>query len=261
MHIYNHKKDSSRAEDKLFKHHFDMHPGALIHDARDWRSLDIPVFDQGQIGSCTANAGAGLWGYVEQLALGEKLSYVPPEVFPGGYKNVSRMMLYFLARVLAGDVDTDGGAELRNVTGVFSRWGLCTEDQWPYNISNLFVRPPVSACATAWHHRITKSYRITDGSLAEMKTCLLRGFPFIFGFTVYENFESRETATTGIVSMPSGQVLGGHAVEAIGFDDTKQWFIVRNSWGDKWGDRGYCYFPYAYLVDPSLASDFWTLRL
>jgi C1A family cysteine protease len=95
-----------------------------------------------------------------------------------------------------------------------------------------------------------------------MKGCLADGYPIVFGFTVYESFEGQDVAQTGVVPMPgvSESVLGGHCVVVVGYDDSKDWFIVRNSWGTGWGDQGYCYMPYQYLTDQNLASDFWTIR-
>jgi C1A family cysteine protease len=96
-----------------------------------------------------------------------------------------------------------------------------------------------------------------------MKGCLAAGYPFVFGFTVYESFESQEVAQTGHAPMPATteQVLGGHAVVAVGYEDANQWFIVRNSWGTGWGMAGYFTLPYTYVTQPRLASDFWTIRL
>ena len=95
-----------------------------------------------------------------------------------------------------------------------------------------------------------------------MRGCIASGFPFVFGFTVYESFESQEVAQTGIVPMPSPgeSVLGGHCVVAVGYDDTQRTFIIRNSWGTGWGEQGYCHMPYEYLISPHLSSDFWTIR-
>ena len=95
-----------------------------------------------------------------------------------------------------------------------------------------------------------------------MKGCLAFGYPFVFGFTVYESFESSAVTKTGKVPMPrTGEAaLGGHAVTAVGYNDADQRFIVRNSWGRRWGKKGYCFMPYAYLTDPDLAADFWTIR-
>ena len=96
-----------------------------------------------------------------------------------------------------------------------------------------------------------------------MKGCLASGYPFIFGFTVYESFESAQVAQTGHVPLPQEgeQVLGGHAVCAVGYDDANQWFIARNSWGTGWGMQGYFTLPYTYLTSRSLSSDFWTVRV
>ena len=99
-------------------------------------------------------------------------------------------------------------------------------------------------------------------ALSQLKGCLASGFPFIYGFAVYESFESRDVAKTGHVPMPKAKeaLLGGHAVVAVGYDESKQWFIVRNSWGKGWGMDGYFTMPYPYLLQGSLASDFWTIR-
>jgi C1A family cysteine protease len=96
-----------------------------------------------------------------------------------------------------------------------------------------------------------------------MKGCLASGYPFVYGFTVYESFESDEVAKTGAAPMPTAgeKVLGGHAVVAVGYDDASQRFISRNSWGTGWGMAGYFTIPYAYLTDGNLADDFWTIRL
>ena len=95
-----------------------------------------------------------------------------------------------------------------------------------------------------------------------MKGCLASKFPFVFGFTAYESFESPKVAKTGILGMPASdeKVVGGHAVMAVGYDDATRMFIVRNSWGSSWGQKGYYRMPYAYLTDSNLASDFWTIR-
>jgi C1A family cysteine protease len=105
------------------------------------------------------------------------------------------------------------------------------------------------------YHRVVQN-------LQQMKGCLAQGYPFVFGFTVYESFESDEVAKTGIVPMPNlnEQQVGGHAVMAVGYDDAQQRFIVRNSWGTDCGIDGYFTMPYTYLTDHQYSTDFWTIR-
>jgi C1A family cysteine protease len=100
-------------------------------------------------------------------------------------------------------------------------------------------------------------------NLMQMKGCLAAGYPIVFGFTVYESFESPQVAKTGIAPLPSASeaVVGGHAVAAVGYDDSQRTFLVRNSWGEGWGMKGYFTMPYAYLLQSDLSSDFWTIRL
>jgi C1A family cysteine protease len=95
-----------------------------------------------------------------------------------------------------------------------------------------------------------------------MRACLADGFPFVFGFTVYESFESDTVAKSGVLNLPKAKesAIGGHAVCAVGYDDAARRFIVRNSWGTDWGKRGYFTMPYAYLADRNLSDDFWTVR-
>ncbi|MFN8109256.1 MAG: C1 family peptidase [Thermoleophilia bacterium] len=104
------------------------------------------------------------------------------------------------------------------------------------------------------------SYRRIPQRLGELRGCLAEGHPFVFGFTVYENFFRGPGKQQTVVPMPAGQVLGGHAVMAVGYDDRRQAFLARNSWGVHQGDHGYFHMPYAYLTDPGLAADFWTVR-
>ncbi len=124
------------------------------------------------------------------------------------------------------------------------------------------MQPPPRCYAEAVKHQAVLYHSVTQ-NLADMKGCLAEGYPFVFGFTVYESFQSPVVAQTGIVSMPQqGEApVGGHAVLAVGYDDGRNVFIVRNSWGTAWGAAGYCFMPYAYLLDDNLATDFWTIRL
>src|SRR5262249_51679629 len=138
--------------------------------------------------------------------------------------------------------------------------GVCSERAWPYAIAKFAIKPPPACYREALAHQITAYARLE--TLDEMQACLAEGFPFVFGFSVYESFESERVATTGVVPMPkrTERAIGGHAVLAVGYDHGKERFLVRNSWGTSWGMKGYFTIPYAYLADRDLSDDFWTIR-
>ncbi|HZT22613.1 MAG TPA: C1 family peptidase [Verrucomicrobiae bacterium] len=215
----------------------------------DLRPQCPPVYDQGQLGSCTANAIAGA---IEFDRRKQKLADFMP----------SRLFIYYNERVMEHTVDSDSGAQIRDGIKSVARQGDCPETEWPYVIAKFKTKPPRSCYTDALRYRVVQYQRLTQ-SLSQMKACLASGYPFVFGFTVYESFESAAVARTGRVSLPrSGEaVIGGHAVMAVGYDDARQWFLVRNSWGTGWGIKGYFTMPYAYLNDPDLANDFWTIRV
>jgi C1A family cysteine protease len=216
----------------------------------DLRPNCPPVYDQGQLGSCTGNAIAGAVQFDREK---QKLK---PDFVP------SRLFIYYGERVIEGTVNSDAGAQIRDGIKVVAKQGVPPETDWPYDITKFADKPPPKAFTDALKD-LAVSYSRVAQNLGQMKGCLASGFPFVFGFTVYDSFESQQVAQTGVVPMPaSGEsVLGGHAVVAVGFDDGQQRFIVRNSWGTGWGMQGYFTIPYAYLTDTGLASDFWTIRL
>ena len=216
----------------------------------DLRSHCPAVYDQGALGSCTANA-IGAAHQFEQMRQLSTRAFQP-----------SRLFIYYNERVLEGTVNEDAGAQIRDGIKSVVRQGVCPETQWPYVIAR-FARQPAAACYEEALEQQVVSYRRLQPLLAQMKGCLASGFPFVFGFSVYESFEAESVARTGRVPLPkSGErVLGGHAVLAVGYDDATQCFTVRNSWGKTWGAKGSCFMPYAYLTDPNLAADFWTIRM
>ena len=215
----------------------------------DLRLLCPPVYDQGALGSCTANALAGA---IEVEQKKQQLPLFTP----------SRLFIYYNERVIEQSTATDSGAMLRD--GMKTVWslGACSETLWPYK-EDQFAEQPAAACYAAGRaHRVIR-YAHVPQTAGYMKACLAAGYPFVFGFTVYDSFESDAVAQTGAVPMPGGDesVLGGHAVLAVGYDDASQRFLARNSWGASWGMRGYFTIPYAYLASRDLSSDFWTIRL
>ncbi len=216
----------------------------------DLRADCPPVYDQGQLGSCTANAiGAAL----EFDQIKQKLS----DVF-----TPARLFIYYNERVIENTVASDSGAQIRDGIKSVGTQGAPHETIWPYDITKFADQPPQPAYDDAKNHPAVAYQRVAR-DLTQMKGCLAAGFPFVFGFSVYESFESQATAQSGHATMPASgeQLLGGHAVLAVGYDDANQWWIVRNSWGTGWGMAGYFTLPYAYLTTRSLSSDFWTIHV
>lgn len=229
-------------------HEFLALPSASLPAVVDLRSAMPPVYDQGQLGSCTANAIAGHLDF-NRKKQGE--AFISP----------SRLFIYYQERLDQGTVASDSGASIRESVKAVKAYGACPEKEWKYDIGKFTNKPNAKVYADAIKYEAL-SYQRINRALTDFKTCLADGYPFVIGFTVYDSFEGPDVAKSGIMPMPatSESVLGGHAVVVVGYDESKQWFIVRNSWGKKWGDKGYFYMPYAYLLDSKLSSDFWTLR-
>lgn len=173
----------------------------------------------------------------------------------------SRLFIYYNERAIEGNIHTDGGAQIRDGIKTVAAQGACPERVWPYLIEKFATLPTQAAYTSAAQHKVISYQRVVQ-TLDSLKSALAEGYPFVFGFTVYESFESDKTTHTGIMAMPAAQEksVGGHAVLAVGYDDHAQQFIVRNSWGRGWGSAGYFFMPYAYITDTNLADDFWTLR-
>jgi len=216
----------------------------------DLRENDGEVFDQGRLGSCTGNAVAG--AYMHNLKKQGKEHFTP-----------SRLFVYYHGRVALGTVKEDSGAMLRDCIKSVNKEGICKELTWPYDIPQFTKKPTKVAYKEASDHQ-SVSYSRVPRNLDSFKSCLAAGLPFVFGFAVYESFMTREIAKTGMMTWPSKdeKSYGGHAVLAVGYDDNLEGgrFIVKNSWGEKWGDKGYFYMPYEYLTGKGLADDFWVIQ-
>ena len=246
-HYYGWKKDTPNTDDKF--HNFIVSTTLDNIKLVDLRSTCPAVYNQDKLGSCTANAIAAAYEY-DEIKQNEKNIFIP-----------SRLFIYYNERKMEKTIDTDSGAEIRDGIKSISIDGVCSEDLWNYDITKFTECPTQNCYDEAKKHKSIEYKRVVQ-SLEQLKQCLIEGFPFVFGFNVYSSFESQEVAETGIMPMPKEgeELLGGHAVCAVGFDDNKQVFIVRNSWGDSWGDKGYFYMPYAFIINTSQCSDFWTVK-
>ncbi len=232
----------------------------------DLRPQCSPVFDQGKIGSCTGNSLAGALEFLQLKELKDRSPDVkdPQVLIPGKFACFSRLFIYYNERALEGQTDLDRGAALRDGVKSLVQWGACRESLCKYTAAQVFKKPLASAYKDALPHRITQYLRLEG--LEDVRQCLAQGYPVSFGFSVFESFETPQVMKTGIMPMPdpSERFMGGHAVLAVGYDDESRHLIVRNSWGDKWGQKGYFMMPYGVIESgrggAKMAQDFWTLR-
>lgn len=218
-----------------------------LPDHHSLRSKMPPVYDQGQLGSCTANA---IGGCVQYQQLKEKEAE--------GQEVPSRLFIYWNERDIEGTTQSDSGAQIRDGMKVIGSIGAPAEVDWPYDINKFTVKPPANAFSDALKYT-AKYGRVAQSSHSFMASTYF-GRPVVFGFTVFESFE--EIGSDGIMPMPRinrEEVLGGHAVMIIGYKNINNqlYFEVRNSWGPEWGDSGYFWMPATYAIDPSYCSDFW----
>jgi len=208
-----------------------------------------PIYDQLELGSCTANAVAGAVDF-ERKKQGE--AFMTP----------SRLFIYYNERVIEGTVGSDSGAEIRDGIKTVATQGVCEESEWPYDVSKFANDPPAPCYANAKKY-LSLQYQRVPQTLPAIKTVLSQGRIIPFGFTCYPELESDQAAQSGYVGMPKPgeQPIGGHAVCIVGCNDAERVFRFRNSWGSDWGVRGYGFLPYAYVLNSSLASDFWVISL
>jgi C1A family cysteine protease len=219
----------------------------------DLRPRMPAIYDQGNLGSCTGNAIAAAVQFDQDVLHAD---FMP-----------SRLFIYFNERFMEGTITQDAGANIRDGIKSINRFGVCAETLWPYDISRFAIRPSPAAFSAAVLHK-SLNYQSVPQDLSTMKSVLVGGvtgnnpLPIVIGFSVFDSFESTDVANSGIVNLPaaSEQMIGGHAVLIVGYDDASQRFIVRNSWGFNWGQSGYFTIPYAYFLNPALASDLWVIK-
>jgi len=214
----------------------------------DLRSKMPHVYDQGALGSCTGNGIGAAFEY-SHIKQGLK-DFIP-----------SRLFIYYNDRAMEGTINQDAGASIRDGIKSVAKQGVCSEVDWPYVISKFAKKPSVKCYKDALASTITQ-YAAVPQDIDIMKDCLAKGIPIVFGFSVYSSFESNQVTHTGVVPMPgqNESLLGGHCVVCVGYIDSVQRFICRNSWGTEWGENGYFSIPYAYLTNANLACDFWIIE-
>ena len=220
-------------------------------------NLMPPVYDQGNLGSCTANAINGVVEYLNMKQYGAMGKWTP-----------SRLFVYYNERVMLNTVNEDSGAMIRDGIKSINAQGVCYEEPtWPYDVNKFSVKPPENAYKEAMDHQSLKYARVSQ-SVQDIESRLFEGFPIVFGIEIYSSFMSDAVAKSGEVPMPRRfwmwkmeRLLGGHAIVLVGYNNMKKKFIARNSWGEKWGANGYFTIPYDYVLDSGLADDFWTIQL
>jgi C1A family cysteine protease len=224
----------------------------------DLRPNCPPIYNQQSLQSCSAQAVAAA------IMFDELKQGIQPALDP------SRLFIYYNARALepGDEVDYDRGAQIRDCMKSVANQGYCSETCWSYDgtpwaANTKFKTKPLDSCyQEATQHNVA-NYQSIVNSLSQMEGCLAEGFPFAFGFVVYESFAGERTKRTGVVQLPAGGEarIGKHVVLAVGYNRAAQQFIIRNSSGDSWGKGGYGFMPYAYLLDGDLSANFWTIRL
>jgi C1A family cysteine protease len=240
--------------------HFEMKAGIVP----DKISIRLPpAYTQRQTGSCVLNALAAL---VQRQRFDQKFhDFIP-----------SRLQMYFDARELEGTTDQDAGCMPRNAMKAMASKGAVSEEHWPFREDLLKMRPPAEVYDMA-HYDVALEYRKVLQSEADFTTALAAGHSILFGTSIFQEFESGAVAQTGTVPMPRGGPIAGHGMAICGYDynydmtKRNRCWEVHNSWGVNWGascvdmygqqQRGHCFFPFDYLLDPDIARDFWIVQL
>lgn len=213
------------------------------------------VYDQGDLGSCVAQAVAAAIEYEMRKRpndpsiadfLERNLTFTP-----------SRLFIYYGARELLGTIHEDSGSMIRDAMKVVYNLGAPRESGWPYAERRFAQKPPSSQYKWAPYHKIT-SYRSVPVDVNAIRSALAQGFPVVFGVAIFNSFYS---SRRGDIPMPGPReaMLGGHAMLMVGYDDATQRFKFRNSWGTSWGNKGYGTIPYGYAGSRQFGGDYWLL--
>jgi C1A family cysteine protease len=206
------------------------------------------IRDQGDLSSCTSFSIGTMLNFI-RMKQREKPEFVPSALF-----------IYYNERLYENSVNEDGGAYIRTGIKVVNKIGFAPDNLWPYDVKAWKKKPPKAAYDAATQYKSVSYYRLNGQDISELKTCLASGYPFVFGFSVFNSIETADK--TGVIPMPGkdDEQDGGHAICCCGYDDAKKLFLLHNSWGVDVGDQGYYYLPYEYMTNPGMSDDFWTIR-
>ena len=248
-----------------YKKVYEFVPSCQSHPKVDLRTYVEQVYDQGNLGSCTANALCAAYKFdlkkeSHHQAASRHKSRFSDTCAVRDY-DPSRLFLYYNARKLTNNTSVDSGCSVRDALKAFKRFGVCQESLWRYNIRN-FKQTPNRGCYEQAKGNVLSEYeRLVHQDVHQFRACLKEECLFVFGFVVYESFYSSANMHFGNMPMPTAhdKFEGRHAVMAVGYDDVARHFIILNSWGDSFGDKGYFYMPYDFIVDPQKCYDFWKI--
>jgi C1A family cysteine protease len=228
-----------------FKYMLYNDPPLELPSKVDLREHCVEIFDQGQLGSCTANAICSAIEFDEKKQGKDVVQK-------------SRLFLYYNEREVEGTTAEDSGASIHDGINSVNRVGICEEKYCPYKICNFKEKPSYDAYINAKEYKAIE-YGFVEKNLESMKEILASGLPFVFGIEVYSSFMKAKSGNIPMPNKETENMIGGHALLCCGYDDEKQVFIFVNSWGKSWGESGFGTIPYAYLTS-DLADDFWVIK-
>lgn len=208
--------------------------------------MNPDVYDQGQLGSCVFNSEGSM--FRSRLRL-QGQDFIPSRLFP-----------YYNYRESIGKINEDTGASMREGIKMYVKYGVAPETEWPYDKKLFATKPNEVVYKHALTHQAVEYSRVKQ-DMYSMKVCLATGNTFVIGIMLYDSFMTDDAASTGVIKMPrkTERFLGGHAVECVGFNDKLKSWIMKNSWGKKWGMSGYFLLPFEYLLSTNLSMDSWTI--
>jgi len=225
---YNVRQDPGDWRDLPYS--FARQPLREMVDLRNWAS---PVESQGHLGSCTGQAVVGAY----ELLLNKEV--------PTKFTDLSRLFVYYNARLIENVVNEDVGAYMRDAVKAVQKYGVCAESIWPYNIQDFSITPSISSYEDATHRNIKNYYRIS--TLEDILDAINKDWPVVFSMKVYTSFDNLyDSENTTQLPSSGEEPIGAHAMCLVGYDLQKQMLLARNSFGTDWGMDGYCYIPFDY---------------